>query len=211
MPCAFAGGMPYLCHREAGTLPTLNTSIMNLSTFFAEKDFTIQTYEVTSPTTGDSHIITTDVVIERILNTQGQERQQVTGILQQLDFRNGDFHHFFKHLATNGAALSALADIAEYETTKELLLIFFVLRTSETPLTRDELDARIEDWIKQNLHAEVDFHVDKTLENLTYLEGRPENFSSLVNQDSEQRYWLAASDELEDALEHLWQRSLDDA
>jgi hypothetical protein len=77
---------------------------MTLSTFFAEKDFEIRTYEVTSPTTGDSHIITTDVVIERILSTQGQERQQVTGILQQLDFRNGDFHHFFKHLATALAA-----------------------------------------------------------------------------------------------------------
>ena len=76
---------------------------MNLSTFFAEKDFTIQTYEVTSPITRDLHL-TTDVVIERILNTQGQERQQVTGILQQLDFRNGDFHHFFKHLATGLAA-----------------------------------------------------------------------------------------------------------
>jgi|TARA_B100001063_G_C16776756_1_gene566150 hypothetical protein len=77
---------------------------MNLSTFFAEKDFTIKTYEVTSPTTGDSHIITTDVVIDRILSTKDQERQQITGILQQLDFRNGDFHHFFKHLATGLAA-----------------------------------------------------------------------------------------------------------
>lgn len=77
---------------------------MNLSTFFAEKDFEIQTYEVTSPTTGDSHIITTDVVIERILSTDGQDRQQITGILQQLDYRNGDFHHFFRHLATALAA-----------------------------------------------------------------------------------------------------------
>jgi hypothetical protein len=77
---------------------------MNLSTFFAEKDFEIQTYEVTSPTTGDSHIITTDVVIERILSTNGQQRQQITSILQQLDFRNGDFHHFFRHLATALAA-----------------------------------------------------------------------------------------------------------
>jgi len=77
---------------------------MNLSTFFAEKDFEIQTYEVTSPTTGDSHIITTDVVIERILSTNGPQRQQITSILQQLDFRNGDFHHFFRHLATALAA-----------------------------------------------------------------------------------------------------------
>ena len=77
---------------------------MNLKTFFAEKDFEIRTYEVTSPTTGEFHIITTDVVIDRILGTVGQERQQVTAILQQLDLRNGDFHHFFKHLATALAA-----------------------------------------------------------------------------------------------------------
>ena len=43
-------------------------------------------------------------MIDRILSTKGQERQQITGILQQLDFRNGDFHHFFKHLATGLAA-----------------------------------------------------------------------------------------------------------
>jgi len=77
---------------------------MNLNTFFAEKDFEIRTYEVISPSTGEFHIITTDVVIERILSTIGQERQQVTAILQQLDLRNGDFHHFFKHLATALAA-----------------------------------------------------------------------------------------------------------
>ena len=78
---------------------------MNLSTFFAEKDFDIQTYEVTSPTTGDSHIITTDVVIERILNLKaGTEREVIKGILRELDFRNGDFHHFFRHLATALAA-----------------------------------------------------------------------------------------------------------
>ena len=77
---------------------------MNLQTFFTEKNFEIRTYEVTSPVTGDSHIITTDVVIDRILSTVGQERQQVTAVLQQLDFRNGDFHHFFKHLATALAA-----------------------------------------------------------------------------------------------------------
>jgi hypothetical protein len=77
---------------------------MNLSAFFAEKDFEIQTYEVTSPTTGDSHIITTDVVIERILSTNGAERWAAENILLQLDVRNGDFHHFFRHLATALAA-----------------------------------------------------------------------------------------------------------
>jgi len=77
---------------------------MTLSTFFAEKDFEIRTYEVTSPTTGDSHIITTDVVIEAILRSQGREREKIITTLQRLDFLNGDFHHFFKHLATALAA-----------------------------------------------------------------------------------------------------------
>ena len=71
---------------------------MNLQTFFTEKDFEIQTYEVEA--NGMAHIITTDVVIEAILRTVGQERQGVENILLQLDVRNGDFHHFFRHLAT---------------------------------------------------------------------------------------------------------------
>ncbi|MDA8822030.1 hypothetical protein N9N45_07045 [Planktomarina temperata] len=70
---------------------------MNLSTFFSEKDFDIVTYEVEA--NGMSHIITTDVVIEAILRTVGAERQGVVNILQQLDFKNGNFHHFFRHLA----------------------------------------------------------------------------------------------------------------
>ena len=71
---------------------------MNLQTFFAEKDFETRTYEVEA--NGMAHFITTDVVIEAILRTVGQERQGVENILLQLDVRNGDFHHFFKHLAT---------------------------------------------------------------------------------------------------------------
>lgn len=77
---------------------------MSLATFFAEKDFEIRTYEVISLVTGDSHIITTDVVIEAIHRTQGREREQIISTLQRLDFLNGDFHHFFKHLATGLAA-----------------------------------------------------------------------------------------------------------
>lgn len=77
---------------------------MTLATFFAEKDFDIRTYEVKSPVTGDSHIITTDVVIEAIHRSQGREREQIIETLQRLDFLNGDFHHFFRHLATALAA-----------------------------------------------------------------------------------------------------------
>lgn len=78
---------------------------MQLPVFFAEKSFDIQTYEIKHPITGITHFITTDVVIDRILSTKGDEREALVHILQKLDFANADFHHFFKHLAT-GLVLS---------------------------------------------------------------------------------------------------------
>ena len=78
---------------------------MNLQTFFTEKDFDIQVYDVEVNDT--FAIITTDVVIDAILRTTGAERTQIENILLQLDVRNGDFHHFFRHLATGLAARNA--------------------------------------------------------------------------------------------------------
>jgi hypothetical protein len=78
---------------------------MNLQTFFTEKDFDIQVYDV--EVDGTFVIITTDVVIEAILRTTGNERRGIENILLQLDFKNGDFHHFFRHLATGLAAQHA--------------------------------------------------------------------------------------------------------
>lgn len=75
---------------------------MNLEVFFEEKDLDIQCYEVEID--GWTHIITTDVVIEKILSTKGDERAKISNILLQLDICNGDIHHFFRHLAKAIAA-----------------------------------------------------------------------------------------------------------
>ena len=56
---------------------------MNLQTFFTEKDFDIQVYDVEVNNT--FAIITTDVVIDCILRTTGAERTQIENILLQLD------------------------------------------------------------------------------------------------------------------------------
>jgi hypothetical protein len=117
---------------------------------------------------------------------------------------------FFKHLATNGAALSTLADIAEQETVKELLLILYALKVSSTPLTRGELDSSVEEWVRTNLHAEVDFDVDKTLANMVHLEGSEHNAGKLLNEDTEQRYWLGGWQELDETMDQLWLGALDD-
>ena len=86
---------------------------MNLEVFFEEKDLDIQCYEIEID--GWTHIITTDVVIDKILSTKGKERDTISKILIQLDIQNGNIHHFLKHLATAIAAdrhsNSMLADV----------------------------------------------------------------------------------------------------
>lgn len=68
-----------------------------ITTFFAEKDLDDRIYEVEC---GDTlNLISTADVITRIGFTSGTERQQIERILRELDFRNGDIHHFLGHLA----------------------------------------------------------------------------------------------------------------
>jgi hypothetical protein len=74
-----------------------------ITTFFNEKDLADKTYEVEAPN-GDTHLIPTGCVIEAIQRTAGQERAQIESILRQLDFANGDIHHFLNHLAKGLAA-----------------------------------------------------------------------------------------------------------
>ena len=78
------------------------SQLMRLQTFFKEKDFENRVYSV--EVNGLHHTITTDVVIAAIHRSQGTQRQRIINILQQLDFKNGDFHHFFQHLARGLAA-----------------------------------------------------------------------------------------------------------
>lgn len=67
------------------------------SRFFAEKDIENRIYEIE---VGDTlHIVETGAVIERIAQTQGEERLHIEAIIRKIDFYNGDLHHFFRHLA----------------------------------------------------------------------------------------------------------------
>ena len=67
-------------------------------TFFDEKDLVSKTYEVESPN-GSINLIPSEVVIERIKNTKGEEAKKIETMLRKIDFMNGDVHHFLNHLA----------------------------------------------------------------------------------------------------------------
>ena len=74
------------------------TTANYLATFFAEKDLEERTYETTAPD-GTFHLIPTSYVIEAILAAPSNEQTQIAGILRQIDFKNGNVHHFLNHLA----------------------------------------------------------------------------------------------------------------
>jgi hypothetical protein len=74
-----------------------------LQVFFQEKDLAEMIYDVTAPD-GTAHMIPTSVVIEAINGAPDAEQEQIAGIVRKLDFANGDFHHFLRHLATALAA-----------------------------------------------------------------------------------------------------------
>ena len=67
-------------------------------TFFSEKDLTDEVYTVTSAN-GTPNIIPSSVVIEAVKRTKGEEAQKIEAILREIDFLNGNIHHFLQHLA----------------------------------------------------------------------------------------------------------------
>tara|TARA_R100000808_G_scaffold502_1_gene2538 strand:+ start:1120 stop:1365 length:246 start_codon:yes stop_codon:yes gene_type:complete len=67
-------------------------------TFFAEKNLSEKTYTVTSAK-GTANIIPSTTVIDAIKRTKGDEAKQIENILRQLDFANGNIHHFLQHIA----------------------------------------------------------------------------------------------------------------
>ena len=67
-------------------------------TFFSEKDLIDEVYTVTSAN-GTPNIIPSSVVIEAVKRTKGEEAQKIEAILREIDFLNGNIHHFLQHLA----------------------------------------------------------------------------------------------------------------
>jgi len=70
-----------------------------ITTYFKEADVdTERTYEVESEN-GTVNFIKAGNVIETIKQTSGRERKEIENIIRKIDFKNGDIHHFLKHLA----------------------------------------------------------------------------------------------------------------
>jgi len=73
---------------------------------------------------------------------------------------------YFKNLDNNAGVFHRLIDAAEEAETKEAMLAYFFLVTSDEPLTRKQLDERIEDWLRSYGSQQCDFEIEDALEKL---------------------------------------------
>jgi hypothetical protein len=76
---------------------------------------------------------------------------------------------YFKNLDNNAGVFHRLADDAEEEEIKEAMLAYYELLISPAPLSRTELDRRIEQRFADQLGCRLDFEIDDALHKLQAL------------------------------------------
>ena len=79
---------------------------------------------------------------------------------------------FFKNQANNASVFYSLIDAAEEEECKEIILVYYHLLTSKTPLTSSELDDLVEAWMDEKFNVKIDFDINGPINNLKQIRGR---------------------------------------
>lgn len=120
---------------------------------------------------------------------------------------------FFKNLVSNAGVLYTLVDSANEERCKEMMLVYYHLLTAEQPLTKAEIDDRIEEWMEQQLDTKIDFDIHKTLDNLSkpgaplaesYGATNGQSTVSLANMDDTQRYQALPLHDAKAVIDYVW-------
>jgi hypothetical protein len=76
---------------------------------------------------------------------------------------------YFRNVNNNAGMFDYLIGAAEEQECKEAFLAYHALLTADAPLTKDELDARVERWISARFGLSVDFEVHDALGKLERL------------------------------------------
>lgn len=87
---------------------------------------------------------------------------------------------YFKNLDNNAGVFHRIANDAEEEECKEALLAYYFLLTSERPLSRGELDRKIEGWMADRWQCAIDFEIADALDKLMALELVQESHGGLT-------------------------------
>ena len=102
---------------------------------------------------------------------------------------------YFKNLDNNAGVFHHLIDAAEEEECKEIIIAYYFLVTSKYPLSREQIDAQIEDWFRANFDFNIDFEIDDALAKLTH-------FGLVSVQDN--KYQALDIEKAHQKLDHQW-------
>ncbi|MEM7592528.1 MAG: TMEM143 family protein [Cyanobacteria bacterium P01_A01_bin.83] len=115
---------------------------------------------------------------------------------------------FFKNQANNASVFFSLIDAAEEEECKEIILVYYHLLTSKTPLTTSELDDRIEAWMDDKFKVKIDFDIKGSINNLKQIRGKISENSleeiSLLKQDKQGKCYVLSLDESKLLIDYIW-------
>jgi hypothetical protein len=98
---------------------------------------------------------------------------------------------YFKNLDNNAGVFYHLIDAAEEEELKEAVLAYYFLLTAKDPVTKNELDQRIENWLAECWDCHIDFEIGDAIDKLQRLK--------LIQQDGE----ILSSVPLDEAKQRL--------
>ncbi|QFS43188.1 TMEM143 family protein [Nostoc sphaeroides] len=79
---------------------------------------------------------------------------------------------FFQNLANHTSVFQMFIELAEEEECKEIILAYYHLLTSPTPLSPQQLDSRIETWMENKLGTKINFDIQGPLSNLEDIRGQ---------------------------------------
>jgi hypothetical protein len=120
---------------------------------------------------------------------------------------------FYRNIASSQGVFQYLIDAAEEEECKEIILVYYHLLTSNIPLTAEELDDRIEDWLETKFGTTIDFNIQHTLQNLATIQGEIKQQQShiysmkkisLLKRDRNNFYSVISLDEAKQVIDYVW-------
>jgi hypothetical protein len=76
---------------------------------------------------------------------------------------------YFRNINNNAGIFDYMIGAAENQACKEAILAYHFIRTASSPPTAEELDGRVEAWLRDTFGIDLDFKVDKALATLERL------------------------------------------
>lgn len=119
----------------------------------------------------------------------------------------------FKNLGNNDSVFQTFIDLAEEEECKEIILVYYHLMISNNSLKPEELDIRIETWMKEKLGTTINFDIHGPLDNLANIRGKlikngvvkdDTPLLSLLNYDKEGFCNVLPLDDAKKIIDYVW-------